>query len=365
LNEREASKLRVENLSVVYQTRRELVHAVTGVSFVLNNGSSLGLWGHSGCGKSTLMKALLGLPIDEPGWISGAAWFRGDRVAPRSEKYVRTGRDGTIYKNSMGFYHSHQQLLKPYLGAQWRSIFQEPIYSFDSWLPVGLQVRTVLDYYARGNSEQKKELVDEFASALSALDLQPNYIESHRNLQLSGGECQRIMLALSIVGKPQLLLADEPTTAMDHRTREQANELIANKIQTDKMSLLIASHNREELLALADSVVVLCKGMVVEYLPNERLRYASADSLHPYTRKLWFVIGDQDAQPLSGGGRFADDSLRGCPYFSECPHAEKDSKLAKMCREEKPPFFRTGKDHTVSCWLRRENGEAEPGSTKE
>ncbi len=355
-------KLEIRNLFVAFQTRREMVRAVTDVSFQLDDGGSLGLWWHSGCGKSTIIKSILGLPIDGPGWTGGEVFYGDYRVSPEVSRYVTTGSKGMIYKDCMGFFRKHRKLLKPFLGSHWRSTFQEPIYSFDPRLPIGDQASRLLEHLSNDETGSNQYLTDEFESALQKFDLNPSQIRNRVNLELSGGECQRIQLALSIAGRPKLLLADEPTTAIDRDTRMKVNELLKEKMRGEGMGLLIASHNRDELLTLVDRIVVLCKGVVIERMDSKCLTDDSAESFHPYTRKLWFALGDQDAQPCRSMLGTAESSLRGCPFVDECSYPESSADLRGRCRHERPPFFSLADGHDVSCWLFR-NNNAETGKT--
>ena len=345
------SVLKVKNLSVVYQTSKELVRALTGVSFSVESGSGLGLWGHSGCGKSTILKSILALPMDEPGWVEGEASFEGKPIAPHVERYVAMGSKGVIRKNAVGFYRNHRKLVQPHLTHSFRTIFQEPIYSFETGRQVGQQVRQVFLHIADGDQTQAGMLLDEFSTSLERLDLSLDYIDRRRNLQLSGGECQRIALAMSIVGTPKLLLADEPTTALDIKTREVANDMLMEKMRDTGMTLLVASHNRHELKKLVEKVVVLCKGVVVERFTKDWLIDKSPDMFHPYTRKLWFAMEEQ-ANVLPGEIQRTDSELaKGCPFYSECADAAKDKSLQQLCQKTRPPFVSAGDGHEVACYL--------------
>jgi len=277
--------------------------------------------------------------------------YDGAPVSPPVDRYVRSSENGAIYKNSVGFYRAHRRLLKPYLGVHWRAIFQEPIYSFESGRPIALQVSQIFDHLSQRDPALKKTMLDDFEKALLKLDLNPSYIGGRFNLELSGGECQRIALAMSIAGRPKLLFADEPTTALDNATRAVANELLSDKIKQTGMTLLIASHNREELIMLVDDVVVLCHGEVVERFSTDWLEHASLEDLHPYTRKLWSEFGEPEACEPSSEGEADSHPGTGCPYAGRCVFAQKDAKLAGRCRHHKPSFFPSGEGHEISCWL--------------
>ncbi|MDF1545225.1 MAG: ATP-binding cassette domain-containing protein [bacterium] len=341
--------LRVEKLSVAYRTSRHLVRAVSDVSFSVERGKILALWGHSGCGKSTIMKALLGLPLDDPGWVGGQAWFNGEPVSPIADNYIAHKQDGSIRKDSLGFYRQQQKLLKPLLGVSWRTVLQEPIYSFEMSRLMDVQVRNSIRHMTNNGKGRFDALLGEFSSYLEKLDLTLDYLEDRVNLQLSGGECQRIGLAMNLVGNPGLMLVDEPTTAMDNQTRQVANQIIREKVKSSGMSVLLASHNRDELLALADSIVVLCSGEVVERFDRKIMDGTDVNAFHPYTRKLWFSF---DAGEISarGAGAEVGSPKKGCPFVRECPIAGADSVLREKCAAQKPELRAVSGDHEIACW---------------
>ncbi len=355
------SALTVKNLSVVYQTRKELVKALTGVSFEIEKGSALGLWGHSGCGKSTIIKSILALPMDEPGWVEGEASFEGKPIAPDVNNYVDLSNRDVIRKNAVGFYRNHRKLVAPHLKQSFRTIFQEPIYSFEADRYIGLQIRQVFTHIANGDQSLASKLLDEFAISIEQLDLTLDYIDRRRNLQLSGGECQRIALAMSIVGTPKLLLADEPTTALDRKTREVANDMLIEKMRVAGMTMLVASHNRLELMRLVEKVIVLCKGVVVEKFTKEWLVDKPSDMFHPYTRKLWFAV-DEKANILPGELQPTDSTFSsGCPFYSECSIAANDKSLKQLCQHSQPNFVSAGEGHEVACHLFNTTNNATDG----
>ena len=342
-------RLQVNKLSVAYRTSRILVRAVTDVTFHVDDGEVLALWGHSGCGKSTIMKALLGLPLDDPGWVAGEATFDGRPVSPSIENHVVEEKDGSVRKNSLAFHRRHQQLLRPYLGPAWRVVLQEPIYSFELSRFMSIQIRESLKEMTNNGISGYNRLFNDFSSYLKELDLTVAYIESRTNLQLSGGECQRIALALNLAGNPKLMFIDEPTTAMDDQTRQAANGLIRNKVAQSGTSILLASHNRDELLALADRIIVLCGGEVVEEFERKVMDDTSVEKFHPYTRKLWFSM---DAGELAARGGAAETGARkqGCPFVMECPVADANPQLKAKCAVDRPTLKAVAGNHSVACW---------------
>jgi len=349
--------LEVHGLSVAYSTANGLVRAVSGITFSVPRGTALGLWGHSGCGKSTIMRALLGLPMDEPGWIAGEAMFDHQPVSPKVRDYVRENGAG-VRKNVVGFTRRHQQLLRNVRGKLWRAIMQEPIYSFELKRTMGTQIEQAIAHLARQARNSATGLLDQYCDIVGELDLPYNSFRHKYNLTMSGGECQRAALALNLIGSPQLLFADEPTTAMDILTRFKANKLIRDRVAKNGLSLLVASHNREELAALVDHVYIMCRGVGVESFPTSALDKASTEQFHPYTRELWFA--HHETGTVEGVDDSADSHLmtRGCPYAAKCSFARRDDKLRRHCEGEPLPIFDLGDGHRVSCWLFSTTGTA-------
>jgi ABC-type dipeptide/oligopeptide/nickel transport system ATPase component len=341
-------RLTVERLCIVLQTPRTLVRALTDVSFSVDPGKGVGLWGHSGCGKSTVIRALLGLPGLEPGWVAGRAWWGTFPVSPNPGKYIQIDQDGVIRKRVNPFYKNQRSLLAPYLRAQWRTIFQEPIYSFEVAVPIGVQVSRVLDHYSKYSETHASELRLELERSLDRLELSYRQIEKRRNLELSGGECQRIALCLALVGTPSVLFADEPTTAMDENTRHLAYALVREKMVANSMALVLASHNRMELEELADDIVVLCRGREVERFSKRSIHARPTEKFHPYTQSMWFDLNPED-EPI-GTDHHAPDG-NNCVYVDGCPFAARDEALASKCRSQAPAMFENDRDHKIACWM--------------
>ncbi len=344
-------RLEVENLTVMFQNRRELFPALYKISFKLNAGETLGIWGHSGCGKSTVFKSLMALPMNEPGWIDGTALYNGIMISPMLDKYVDYNNNGLVRKNCLGFYRSHYSMVKNYLSSQWRAIFQEPIYSFIYDYPMNSQISNIIKHYSNLDSSSPQKYMEELNNILETLNLPLSKISSKKNIQLSGGECQRISFALSILGNPSLLFADEPTTAIDEATRASVIKILKDKIDSCKISMLIASHNRNEIISLADKIMVLCHGHAIEQFTKSEAIGAVVESYHPYTRKLWHSIGDNEDVYYWRHGVGDEIWQGGCIYYAECAFPQKDNRLSILCHKEMPPHFSINNGHSVACWL--------------
>lgn len=355
-NPENASGFVVENLSVRYATSYGQVLAASNVSFRLAPGEAIGLWGRSGCGKSSLITTLLGLSPGLPGWVNGTVYFEGTRVSPEVSSYVFDDRRRGIWKDVIGFQRTHNRLIQPYLGESWRTMFQEPVYGFEPGRDMAQQALEIADHLADQDNLPRSELRAELEASLERLGLSVAKISGKKNIQLSGGECQRVALALSVIGKPKLLLADEPLTAMDPRMRQPAIKLLREKVDQGMM-LVLASHNLAEMRALVDRLLVIYEGEIIEDIPNDRTGQSDPGYRHPHTQNLSASPG---AAALPGRAAHHEGAeVQGCPYRSECRIPLERPSLDEQCRTQKPPLDAIGPNHHVACWFVHESEAAD------
>lgn len=337
----------VENLSVRYATSYGQVLAASNVSFRLAPGEAIGLWGRSGCGKSSLITTLLGLSPGLPGWVNGTVYFEGNRVSPEVSSYVHDDRRRGIWKDVIGFQRAHNRMIQPYLGEAWRTMFQEPVYGFEPGRDMAQQALEIADHLADQDHRPRSELRTELEASLKRLGLSIAKISGKKNIQLSGGECQRVALALSVIGSPKILLADEPLTAMDPRMRQPAIKLLREKVDQGMM-LVLASHNLTEMRALVDRLLVIYEGEIIEDIPNDRTGKDDTGYRHPHTLNLSASPG---AAALPGRAAHHDGTeTQGCPYRAECRLPLESPTLDEQCRTKKPPLDAIGPNHHVACW---------------
>ncbi len=312
--------LQVRGLKSYFFTRAGLVKAVDDVSFEIAAGETLALVGESGCGKSITSLSILRL-IPEPGRVvDGEILFDGRDLLRMPPTEIRRVRGNKI---SM--------------------IFQEPMTSLNPVLKIGEQIAEVLRLH-RGMSNG--EALAQAAELLMRVGI-PAAENRLRDFphQLSGGQRQRVMIAMALACDPQLLIADEPTTALDVTIQAQIMELLANLARDRQMATLLISHDLGVVAGNADRVAVMYAGKIVEYAAVKQLFSSPA---HPYTRGLLTCIprlGNKDPlQTIQGQPEGKSKSADGCAFLERCPNScnSGGSKMPQL-REINPGHF-------VRCW---------------
>ncbi|MGD8401679.1 MAG: ABC transporter ATP-binding protein [Bacillota bacterium] len=314
--------LTVNDLQVEFQTESGVVHAVDGVSFSMAAGEILGLVGESGCGKSVTALSLVRLIPSPPGRIAaGAINWRGRDLLrlPVSE-------------------------LVKLRGAEIGMIFQEPLTSFNPVQRIGAQLGEVLKAHT---DLSEAEIRDKVAAGLRRVGLpEPERQYAAYPHELSGGMRQRAMIAMALACQPQLVIADEPTTALDVTIQAQVLELLQELQAENGMAVLLITHNLGIVAEIAQRVAVMYAGKIVELAPVRELFHRP---LHPYTVGLLRSI----PTPTGTGALYAipgqvPDPYRlppGCYFAPRCPQAQ------PICHERRPELQMAGDGHTVACWM--------------
>jgi oligopeptide/dipeptide ABC transporter ATP-binding protein len=323
--------VKVEDLSIGFQVDEQYIQAVDSVSFGFKQGESLGLVGESGCGKTvTAMSILRLLPIP-PGRIEkGSIVFKGRDILTLSpqELYAIRGKE---------------------IGV----IFQEPMTSLNPVKRIGDQIGEAFRiHFPELTGEQVKTKTLALLREVGLPD--PLDIYSVYPHHLSGGMRQRVVIAIAVACNPQLLIADEPTTALDVTIQAQIMDLISSLQKKHKMALILITHNMGLITTSCDRVIVMYAGRFAEMAAVKDL---FQDPLHPYTKGLLSSIPALDAAkkelvPISGTVPHPSEFLPGCRFAPRCP-----DRFAKCDLASAPPLFEHRKQHYVSCWL-YEKGEA-------
>ena len=312
--------LRVEHLSVEFKTDKGRLRAVDDISYALAPGKTLGLVGESGCGKSTTALALMGL-LPSVATVTGQAHFLGTDLFTQSEKDWQGIR-----------------------GNRMAMIFQEPMTALNPVIPIGVQISETLLLHQgmRGKAalERAIDMLDQvgIASARTRAAAYPH--------QLSGGMRQRAMIAMALACRPSLLIADEPTTALDVTIQAQILELMLELQDRIGMAIQFISHNLGVVSELADDIIVMYAGRIVERAPAARLFDAPR---HPYTVGLINTLPNlqhrQSRLPVIPGGmpNLAVPSP-GCRFADRCP------RVVAHCREQVPPLVSIAPGHDVACF---------------
>jgi peptide/nickel transport system ATP-binding protein len=313
--------LKINQLKVEFPMETGIVKAVDGVSLELNQGEILGLVGESGCGKSVTALSILRL-IPAPGRIaSGEIWWQDQNLLamPITDMTKLRGKD-------MGI------------------IFQDPLTSFNPVQKIGRQITEAIQLHLDCKPEAARELAIQ-ALAKVGLPDPPRQYEVYPH-ELSGGMRQRAMIAMALICEPRLLIADEPTTALDVTIQAQILELLRTLQAQNGMSVLLITHNLGIVAETATKVAVMYSGKIVETAPVEQL---FKTPLHPYTQGLLESIprihrsGNLYAIPGSLPDPF--DLPPGCYFAPRCPLA------FDICRERTPDLKPKSPGHRVACWL--------------
>jgi oligopeptide transport system ATP-binding protein len=321
--------LSVQGLETQFRTREGIVHAVNGVSFTLKEGETLGIVGESGCGKSVTVMSMLRLIPSPPGKIAaGSAFFQGKDLLKMTDEEIRHVR-----------------------GSQISMVFQDPMTSFNPVLTIGRQVSEPLEVHLGMNHKQAEDRVVEMLSKVGI----PNPKDRLNDYphQFSGGMRQRVMIAMALVCTPQVLIADEPTTALDVTIQAQIIELTKRLRDDLGMAIIWITHDLGVIAGLADRLAVMYGGYIIE---SSGVRELYAHPTHPYTIGL---LGSLPRMDESGHRRLT--SIEGLPPVllekpSYCPFAPRCRFAVEHCWNENPPLMQVAPDHLVACWVDPETG---------
>jgi oligopeptide transport system ATP-binding protein len=319
-----AELLSVEGLETQFRTREGVVHAVNGVSFHLKEGETLGIVGESGCGKSVSVMSMLGLIPTPPGKVvAGKAMYQDRDLLKLSESEIEKVR-----------------------GAQISMVFQDPMTSFNPVLTIGHQVGEPLEIHTGIHRQQSLERaveVLELVGIPKAKDRLNDYPH-----QFSGGMRQRVMIAMALICDPKILIADEPTTALDVTIQAQIVELVKRLRDELNMAMIWITHDLGIIAGLADRVAVMYGGYIIE---EANLKPLYAEPQHPYTIGLLHSLPRMDE---TKNRRLA--SIDGLPPVllekpNYCPFAPRCTFALDRCWQENPPLLPVGPDHSAACWV--------------
>ena len=329
--------LSVRDLHTHFPQEEGTVKAVDGVSFDLYPGRTLGIVGESGCGKSMTARSILRI-IDRPGRIvGGEIWFQRRPAAEASTSGMvdLTGLD------------ANSDEMRAIRGAEIALVFQEPMSSFSPVHTIGNQiVEAILLHQKVSRREARERAVEMFRHVGIPLPEQRLDAYSH---QLSGGLRQRAMIAMALVCNPSLLIADEPTTALDVTTQAQILDLLRHLQEEYGMAIMLITHDLGVIAEIADDVVVMYLGRVVEHAPVDELFHAPK---HPYTQALLRSIPhlrSRSREPLAsvaGSVPHPYNRPAGCPFHPRC-----ESFVPDVCDRQAPSLLPVGEQHQVSCVL--------------
>ena len=328
--------LSVRNLKTHFSQDEGLVKAVDGVSFDMAPGATLGIVGESGCGKSVTARSILRI-VDRPGRIvDGEIWFRRP---PVNGGPARTVNLAQLEPNG------HE--MRAIRGAEIALIFQEPMSSFSPVHSVGSQIVEAILLHQPVSRREARDKAIEMLRRVGVAS--PEQRMDQLSNQLSGGLRQRAMIAMALSCHPTLLIADEPTTALDVTTQTQILELMRQLQREDGMAIMLITHDLGVVAEMATDVAVMYLGRVVEQAPVDAIFHAPR---HPYTRALLRSIprmrvrSRERLTPIAGAVPHPYDRPTGCPFHPRC-----ESFMAGTCDRRTPSLRPVGDHHAVSCFL--------------
>ena len=323
--------LQIKELITVFDTNRGRIKAVDGVSLSLQAGETLGIVGESGCGKTMLALSIMRLIPTNGSIVGGTIFFQGQDLLKLSSAEIRAKR-----------------------GSEIAMVFQEPMTSLNPVFRVGEQIAEAIRLHQKLSAQD--------ALALSIAQLREVGIpEPERRAQdyphqLSGGMRQRVMIAMAMSCHPQLLLADEPTTALDVTIQAQILDLIVDLKKKNNMAVILITHDLGVVAQAAQRVAVMYAGKIVE---NSEVAEIFANPLHPYTKGLIDSIpakcddsGDgrqKYLQTIPGSVPSLYDLAAGCRFQQRCPYAD------GQCKEQEPALAEIAPDHFIACWKAPDN----------
>ena len=319
-----APLLQVKDLNTEFVTQDGVVHAVNGISFDLVEGETLGVVGESGCGKSVSVLSMIGLIPQPPGRIaSGEVIFEGQDLTKLSDDEMRKVRGNKV-----------------------AMIFQDPMTSLNPVLTIGRQITEAIELHLGMDKEQARERAIELLEMVHISDAR-QHLDDYPH-QFSGGMRQRVMIAMGLSCNPQLLIADEPTTALDVTIQAQIIDLVKELKDELGMAIIWITHDLGVVAGLVDRVQVMYAGYIVE---RADVTEYYENPLHPYSLGLLGSLPRLDAEtrekliPIEG---LPPDLILlppGCPFYARCRY-----RIPK-CLESNPPLRSVGSNnHQIACW---------------
>lgn len=319
--------LELKNIVYSFHTYGGIVQAVRDVSFDVRKGEILGIVGESGCGKSVTAQSILRLNPEPPGFFGGGQiLFKGQDICQMNQKELRKIRGREI-----GF------------------IFQDPMTSLNPTMKIGAQIEEVFLGRTDVSRKEVKQKALDIMKLVGISDVERRYGQYPH--ELSGGMKQRVMIAIALVSRPDLIICDEPTTSLDVTIEAQILDLLLELRRKFGTSIIMITHDLGVIARLCDRVVVMYGGKIVEQGPVKEIFYETA---HPYTNGLLRSIARLDMNkndaltPIEGTPPDLFAPPAGCPFAARCEYA------MEICYQRQPESYRLTDGHSTSCWLQHE-----------
>ncbi len=357
--------LTIENLRTYFysRSRQAFIRSVDGVSLEIAKGETLGLVGESGSGKSITALSVMGLISAGPGVIRGKIVFNSDRrqkdLLQDLDDFVkltmREGRIMDVRKDIAGWERNAERTMKTLRGKEIAMIFQNPKSCLNPFTPVGKQITEAIQLHTSTKAEPAAR-----ERALTWLDRvkmdSPRLRFDKYPYGLSGGMCQRAMIAMALACEPSLLIADEPTTGLDATIQSKIVDLLAELKSELGVTTLLISHDISMIARLSDRVAVMYGGTVCDYGPATEILSTGLESKHPYTSALLASIPNARnikekgyLQAIEGDVLDTINIPAGCRFYSRCNRVTE--KIREKCARHEPDLREIGSGHRVRCWL--------------
>jgi oligopeptide/dipeptide ABC transporter ATP-binding protein len=360
-----APLLKIEDLRTYFYSRSKqaFIRSVDGVTVELARGETLGVVGESGSGKSITALSIMGLISAGPGVISGKIGFKSNGTQKNllqdlGDYVTLTKKDNRIMnvsKDLVEWEKNVERVMRPIRGKEISMIFQNPKSSLNPFMPVGKQITEAIQLHTSVKGEQEAK-----ERALYWLDRvkidSPRLRFDNYPYGLSGGMCQRAMIAMALASQPSLLIADEPTTGLDATIQSKIVDLLAELKSEFGITTMLISHDISIISRLSDSVAVMYGGTIVEYGPARDILAPDFASKHPYTEALLASIPSAQnikeqgyLQAIEGDVLDTINTPPGCRFYGRCTRVT--DAIREKCGFKEPDLREIAPGHKVRCWL--------------
>ena len=357
--------LKIEDLRTYFYSRSKqaFIRSVDGVSLEIAKGETLGVVGESGSGKTITALSILGLVSARPGVIAGKIGFQSDRIQKNLlqdlgdfvKLTVRDGKIMEVSKDVTRWERNVERIMSQVRGKEIAMTFQNPKSSFNPFTSIGKQIIEAIRLHTSTKTEQEAE-----ECALTWLDRvkidSPRLRFDNYPYGLSGGMCQRAMIAMALASEPSFLIADEPTTGLDATIQSKIVDLLVELKSELGITTMLISHDISIISRLSDRIAVMYGGTVLEYGPTRDILSTGFESKHPYTSALLASIPSAKnikekgyLQAIEGDVLDTINIPEGCRFYGRCNRVTE--RIGEKCARQEPDLRQIEAGHNVRCWL--------------